>query len=135
MNSSSAYFVLEFILFLKTHLRALLMSILSEIFSTAKDIIDVARSTATGMSITLAQIPKAKKTVSYPEEPVQLFQRFRGEHMLTRNADGKENCVSCFLCAAACPADAIYIEGADDPRPYAERETQENRYAKVYRIV
>ena len=40
------------------------MSILSEIIATAKDIIDVARSTATGMSITLAQIPKAKKTVS-----------------------------------------------------------------------
>ncbi len=110
------------------------MSILSEIISTVKDVIDVARSTATGMSITLSQIPKAKKTVSYPEEAVTIFERFRGEHMLTRNADGKENCVSCFLCAAACPADAIYIEGAEDPRPYEERGTIDHRYAKIYRI-
>jgi hypothetical protein len=29
------------------------------------------------------------------------------------------------------PADAIYIEGAEDPRPYEERIGQDHRYAKV----
>jgi NADH-quinone oxidoreductase subunit I len=110
------------------------MSILSEIISTAKEIIDVARSTAQGMSVTLSHIPTRKETVSYPEEPVQMYRRFRGEHFLDVNEDGKERCVSCFLCAAACPADAIYIEGAEDPRPYAERSSMDHRYAKVYQI-
>ena len=110
------------------------MSILSEIIDTAKEIIDVARSTAQGMSVTLSHIPTRKETVSYPEEPVQMYRRVRGEHFLDVNEDGKEKCVSCFLCAAACPADAIYIEGAEDPRPYAERNSMDHRYAKVYQI-
>jgi NADH-quinone oxidoreductase subunit I len=110
------------------------MSILSEILDTAKEIIAVARSTATGMGVTLKHLPQRKVTVSYPDVPVEIFQRFRGEHYQNRNADGKENCVACFLCAAACPADAIYIEAGDDPRPYEERETLDHRYSKVYQI-
>lgn len=110
------------------------MSILSEIVNLAKDIIEAASSTAKGMRITLSHIPEHKVTVSYPEEPAQLFKRFRGEHYLDVDENGKELCVSCFLCAAACPADAIYIEGAEDPRPYAERASQDHRYAKVYQI-
>ena len=110
------------------------MSILSDIINTAKDVIEIARSTAAGLALTLSHLPKTKATIGYPEEPVQLFKRFRGEHYLATNEDDKELCVSCFLCAAACPADAIYIEGADDPRPYAERATLDHRYAKVYQI-
>src|SRR5262252_10899425 len=102
------------------------MSILSEFINTAKEIIGVARSTAQGMSVTLSHIPAKKVTVSYPEEPVTLFHRFRGEHFVDVNEDGKERCVACFLCAAACPADAIYIEGAEDQRPYAERIGQDH---------
>ncbi|MFN0122456.1 MAG: NuoI/complex I 23 kDa subunit family protein, partial [Blastocatellia bacterium] len=102
--------------------------------NTAKEVVEVARTTAAGLSLTLRHLPMAKTTVSYPEEPVQLFKRFRGEHYLATNEDDKELCVSCFLCAAACPADAIYIEGAEDPRPYAERASQDHRYAKVYQI-
>lgn len=111
-----------------------IMSILSDIIETAKEVVEVARTTAQGMSITLSHMPRKKETVSYPDEPVQMFQRFRGEHYLDVNEDGKEKCVACFLCAAACPADAIYIEGADDPRPYRERNTMDHRYAKVYNI-
>lgn len=110
------------------------MSILSEVVNTVKEILAVAKSTATGMSITLSHIPQRKETVSYPEAPVTIYRRFRGEHFLDVNEDGKEKCVSCFLCAAACPADAIYIEGAEDPRPYEERNSMDHRYAKVYQI-
>jgi NADH-quinone oxidoreductase subunit I len=110
------------------------MSLLSGVFDTVKEIIAVARSTASGMSVTLSHIPTKKETVSYPEEPVQIYRRFRGEHFLDVNEDGKEKCVSCFLCAAACPADAIYIEGEEDRRPYEERIGIDHRYARVYQI-
>ena len=110
------------------------MSILADIVNAVKEVVDVARSTAQGMSVTLSHIPTRKETVCYPEEAVNIYRRFRGEHFLDVNEDGKEKCVSCFLCAAACPADAIYIEGAEDSRPYAERISQDHRYAKVYQI-
>jgi NADH-quinone oxidoreductase subunit I len=42
--------------------------------------------------------------------------RFHGRHQLNRWPDGLEKCVGCELCAWACPADAIYVEGADEHR-------------------
>jgi NADH-quinone oxidoreductase subunit I len=110
------------------------MSILSDIINVAKEVVEVARTTAQGMSVTFSHIPTRKETIQYPDEPVQIYRRFRGEHFLDVNEDGKEKCVSCFLCAAACPADAIYIEGAEDMRPYAERIGEDHRYAKIYQI-
>jgi NADH-quinone oxidoreductase subunit I len=47
---------------------------------------------------------------------------------------GREKCVACFLCAAACPSECIYIEAADDPRPAPERTGVDERFAKVYNI-
>ena len=43
-----------------------------------------------------------------------------------------EKCVACFLCAAACPADCIYIEAADNTAQ--NRISGGDRYAKVYNI-
>src|SRR5690349_22528668 len=40
--------------------------------------------------------------------------RYHGRHILNRHPDGLEKCVGCELCAWACPADAIYVEGADN---------------------
>ena len=104
------------------------MSILSEVVNTVKEILAVAKSTATGMSITLSHIPQRKETVSYPEAPVTIYRRFRGEHFLDVNEDGKEKCVSCFLCAAACPADAIVFGDMNDPesRVNAMKKTERN---------
>ncbi len=105
-------------------------SILSEIFEAAKTV----RAIAQGMAVTLSYIPKQKLTRQYPDVPVELYPRFRGEHYLAQDENGKERCVACFLCAAACPADAIYIEADEDLRPYAERPGMEPRYARVYNI-
>jgi NADH-quinone oxidoreductase subunit I len=43
-----------------------------------------------------------------------------------------EKCVGCELCAWACPADAIYVEGADNTAD--ERYSPGERYGKVYQI-
>ena len=40
--------------------------------------------------------------------------RFHGRHQLNRHPDGLEKCVGCELCAWACPADAILVEGASN---------------------
>ncbi len=95
------------------------MSIISEV-------IDSTRAIIQGMGVTLSYIPKRKQTVQYPDEPVT--------DLLHVDENGKEKCVACFLCAAACPSECIYIEAVDDPRSPAERVGVDERYAKVYNI-
>jgi len=79
-----------------------------------------------GLSITLKYLFKKKVTEEYPDVKPQFEARYRGLHYLTRYPDGAERCVCCGLCAAACPADAIYMEPA-------ETEAGE-RYARIYEI-
>ena len=92
---------------------------------------------AKGMSITLGEILEPTQVENYPDGPgpqrgAVFEQRYRGAHVLQRDENGLEKCVACFLCAAACPANCIYIEAAENTAD--ERFSSSERYAKVYNI-
>ena len=63
-----------------------------------------------GMGLTLLYFFRPKVTLNYPFEKGALSPRFRGEHALRRYNSGEERCISCRLCEAICPAQAITIE-------------------------
>ena len=85
-----------------------------------------------GLGITLKEMVQPTITEDYPDTPPNFQERFRGKHVLQRDEYGLEKCVACFLCAAACPADCIYIEAAENTEKV--RISGGERYASVYNI-
>ena len=102
------------------------MSILKDIGAIAK-----------GMSITFMEMFQPTTVENYPDgkgplRGAKFQERFRGVHVLQRDENGLEKCVACFLCAANCPSNCIYIEAAENTEE--QRVSGAERYAKVYNI-
>ena len=53
-------------------------------------------------------------TIQYPEQKAYLAARYRGRIVLSRDPDGGERCVACYLCAIACPVDCIALQATED---------------------
>jgi NADH-quinone oxidoreductase chain I len=85
-----------------------------------------------GFGVTFSQMFKRVVTEQYPDVKEPTRPRYHGRHQLNRHPDGLEKCVGCELCAWACPADAIYVEGADNSD--GERFSPGERYGRVYQI-
>lgn len=88
---------------------------------------------AVGMGITLKHFFRKKVTIQYPEEKKEFSPVFRGVHVLKRDAEGRERCTACGLCALACPAEAITMI-ASERTPDEKHLYREEKYASKYEI-
>ena len=69
---------------------------------------------------------KKRETVQYPEEEYKLPARYRGRIVLSRDPNGEERCVACYLCSTACPVDCISLQATEDE--------DGRRYPEFFRI-
>ena len=69
---------------------------------------------------------RKRETIQYPDEKLVLPPRYRGRIILSRDPDGGERCVACYLCAVACPVDCIALQATEDEHG--------RRYPEFFRI-
>jgi NADH-quinone oxidoreductase subunit I len=76
---------------------------------------------AQGFYMTFIHLFRRPITEEYPEYKRPLPERSRARIILTRDPDGGERCVACYLCSASCPVSCISMQSAQraDGRRYA----------------
>ena len=76
-------------------------------------------------------INKNKFTTPYPNKKIAYADRFRGEHRLKKDEQGRIKCVACYMCSTACPANCITIVADNAPKEYG---LDRDKYPKVFSI-
>jgi NADH-quinone oxidoreductase subunit I len=82
---------------------------------------------AGALAATARHVAARRPTVQYPDERPALPPRYKGRIVLTRDPDGQERCVACYLCSAVCPVDCISIQATEAP-------ADERRYPASFQI-
>jgi len=79
------------------------------------------KALASGFATVLKHLFRRPVTEEYPEQKRKLPVRSRARIILTRDPDGGERCVACYLCSAVCPVSCISMQSAqrEDGRRYA----------------
>lgn len=65
-----------------------------------------------GLGVTFRNMTKKKVTYKYPDEPMQMPNRFRGVQHFE-----PEKCIVCNQCARICPTECITLTGKKNPDP------------------
>lgn len=82
---------------------------------------EATKALAEGFATTFTHLFRKPVTEEYPEVKRVLPARTRARIILTRDPDGDERCVACYLCSAVCPVSCISMQSAEreDGRRYA----------------
>jgi len=86
-----------------------------------------------GLIITIKHLFRKKVTVQYPDQLREMSPVYRGQHILKRDEQGRENCTACGLCALSCPAEAITMK-AEERKADEKHLYREEKYASIYEI-
>ncbi|AOY58595.1 NADH-quinone oxidoreductase subunit NuoI [Desulfococcus multivorans] len=90
------------------------------------DVFDAIKAIGSGFATTFRHLFRRPITEGYPEYKRPLPERSRARIILTRDPDGGERCVACYLCSAVCPVSCISMQSAE--------KSDGRRYARWFRI-
>lgn len=84
--------------------------------------VDIIKGIGSAYGVTLKHLFRKPVTEQYPEYKRPMPARSRYRIILTRDPDGDERCVACYLCSGVCPVSCISMSSAlrADGRRYPE---------------